>query len=164
VDSGRVLVADADLSTLDPDAWRRHLVWMSQRPYLFAGTVADNIRLGHPDASDESVRSAAGAALASDFLDATVGENGAGLSAGQRQRVALARAFLSDARIVLLDEPTANLDGESEAAVLEAVRRLARGRTVVVVAHRPALLALADRVVRMEAGRVVDAAGSAVTT
>jgi thiol reductant ABC exporter CydD subunit len=164
VDSGRVLVADADLSTLDPDAWRRHLVWMSQRPYLFAGTVADNIRLGHPDASDESVRSAARAALASDFLDATVGENGAGLSAGQRQRVALARAFLSDARIVLLDEPTANLDGESEAAVLEAVRRLARGRTVVVVAHRPALLALADRVVRMEAGRVVDAAGSAVTT
>jgi thiol reductant ABC exporter CydD subunit len=161
---GSVTVGGVDLSTLDPDAWRRHLVWMSQRPYLFAGTVADNIRLGHPDASDESVHSAARAALASDFLDATVGEGGAGLSAGQRQRVALARAFLSDARIVLLDEPTANLDGESEAAVLEAVRRLARGRTVVVVAHRPALLALADRVVRMEAGRVVDAAGSAVTT
>jgi thiol reductant ABC exporter CydD subunit len=156
-DAGRVLVGDVDLTTLDPDAWRRHVVWMSQRPYLFAGTVADNIRLGDPDASDESVRSAARAALASEFLGATVGEGGAGLSAGQRQRVALARAFLSDARIVLLDEPTANLDGESEAAVLEAVRRLARGRTVILVAHRPALLTLADRVVRMEAGRVVEA-------
>nr|WP_240947638.1 thiol reductant ABC exporter subunit CydD [Planosporangium mesophilum] len=155
-DSGRVCVGDADLADLDPDVWRRRVVWMSQRPYLFAGTVADNIRLGVPDASDSSVRTAARAALAEDFLDARVGDGGAGLSAGQRQRVALARAFLSDAPIVLLDEPTANLDGESEAAVLEAVRRLARGRTVVLVAHRPALLTLADRVVRMEAGRIVE--------
>jgi thiol reductant ABC exporter CydD subunit len=157
-DAGRVLVGGLDLPTLDPDAWRRHVVWMSQRPYLFAGTVADNIRLGRPDASSEAVSAAARAALASDFVDATVGESGAGLSAGQRQRVALARAFLSDAPFVLLDEPTANLDGESEAAVLEAVRRLAHGRTVLLVAHRPALLALADRVVRMEAGRVAEAA------
>jgi thiol reductant ABC exporter CydD subunit len=154
-DAGRVLVGGDELSTLDPDTWRRHVVWMSQRPYLFAGTVAENIRLGLPDASDEAVREAARAALASDFLAATVGEGGAGLSAGQRQRVALARAFLSKAQIVLLDEPTANLDGESEAAVLAGVRRLAHGRTVVLVAHRPALLALADRVVRMEAGRIV---------
>jgi ABC-type multidrug transport system fused ATPase/permease subunit len=131
---------------------------MSQRPYLFAGNVADNIRLGRPDAPDSSVQAAARAALADGLLDATVGEGGAGLSAGQRQRVALARAFLSDARLVLLDEPTANLDGESEAAVLDAVRRLAHGRTVVLVAHRPALLTLADRVVRMDAGRVVEAA------
>nr|WP_240940305.1 thiol reductant ABC exporter subunit CydD [Planosporangium flavigriseum] len=155
-DAGRVAVGSVDLSVLDPDAWRRHVVWMSQRPYLFPGTVADNIRLGCPDAPSEAVRSAAEAALASDFLDAGVGEGGAGLSAGQRQRVALARAFLSNAPVVLLDEPTANLDGESEAAVLEGVRRLARGRTVVLVAHRPALLTLADRVVRMEAGRVVE--------
>ncbi|HEV7896271.1 MAG TPA: thiol reductant ABC exporter subunit CydD [Planosporangium sp.] len=160
-DAGQVLVGGVDLSTLDPDTWRRQVVWMSQRPYLFAGTVADNIRLGRPDASDESVRDAARAALASGFLDATVGEAGVGLSAGQRQRVALARAFLSEAPVVLLDEPTANLDGESEAAVLEAVRRLARGRTVVLVAHRPALLTLADRVVGMEAGRISDPAGSA---
>ncbi|MGC9668963.1 thiol reductant ABC exporter subunit CydD [Planosporangium sp. 12N6] len=156
-DAGRVGVGGADLATLDPDAWRRHVVWMSQRPYLFAGTVADNIRLGAPDASSDAVRSAAEAALAAGFLDVTVGEGGAGLSAGQRQRVALARAFLSPAPVVLLDEPTANLDGESEAAVLEGVRRLSRDRTVVLVAHRPALLAIADRVVTMEAGRIVEA-------
>jgi thiol reductant ABC exporter CydD subunit len=156
--SGRVTVGGVDLADLDPDAWRRQVVWMSQRPYLFAGTVADNIRLGRPDAPDSSVQAAARAALADGLLDTTVGEGGAGLSAGQRQRVALARAFLSDARLVLLDEPTANLDGESEAAVLDAVRRLAHGRTVVLVAHRPALLTLADRVVRMDAGRVVEAA------
>nr|WP_240942503.1 thiol reductant ABC exporter subunit CydD [Planosporangium thailandense] len=156
-DAGRVIVGGVNVADLDPDAWRRHVVWMSQRPYLFAGTVADNIRLGTPDAPPDAVRSAAEAALAADFLDTRVGDGGAGLSAGQRQRVSLARAFLSEAPLVLLDEPTANLDGESEAAVLEAVRRLAAGRTVVLVAHRPALLALADRVVRMDAGRVVEA-------
>ncbi len=155
-DDGRVCVGGVDLATVDPDAWRRQVVWVSQRPHLFAGTVADNIRLGRPDASDEAVREAARLALASDFLDAVVGDGGAGLSAGQRQRVALARAFLSDAPVVLLDEPTANLDRGTEAAVLDAIRGLARGRTVVLVAHRPALLGVADRVVRMEHGRVVE--------
>jgi ABC-type multidrug transport system fused ATPase/permease subunit len=129
-------------------------VWVPQRPYLFAGTVADNIRLGRPYASDEEVLDAARAVRADGFVDAVIGDRGAGLSAGQRQRVALARAFLSTAPLVLLDEPTANLDGDNEAAVLDAVRRLARDRTVVVAAHRPALVALADRVVRLDAGRI----------
>jgi ATP-binding cassette subfamily C protein CydD len=157
-DSGRVTVGGVDLSRLDGGVWRRRVVWVPQRPYLFAGTVADNIRLGVPSASSSLIADAAARGRATGFLDRSVGEGGAGLSAGQRQRVALARAFLSvavyGAPLVLLDEPTANLDGDNERAVLAAIRELAHGRTVIVSAHRPALLALADRVVRMDAGHV----------
>jgi ATP-binding cassette, subfamily C, bacterial CydD len=159
-DAGRVTVGGADLSALDRRAWLDQVAWVPQRPYLFAGTVADNVRLGAPDASELAVADAAARAGAAGLLDRSVGEDGAGLSAGQRQRVALARAFLSAAPLVLLDEPTANLDGDNEAAVLAAVRELARDRTVVVAAHRPALLALADRVVELHAGRIVEAAGA----
>ncbi|GGQ00098.1 thiol reductant ABC exporter CydD subunit [Actinomadura coerulea] len=153
-DSGRVLVDWDDLADLAPDAWRERIAWVPQRPHLFAGTVAANIRLGRPDASDAEVREAARAANALGFVDAlpsgfdtTLGDRGAGLSAGQRQRIALARAFLRDAPLLLLDEPTSNLDTESEAAVLDAVQRLAESRTVILVAHRPALAAMADRTV-----------------
>ncbi|MEV5710971.1 thiol reductant ABC exporter subunit CydD [Actinoallomurus sp. NPDC052274] len=162
-DAGRVLLGGTDLADLDPDAWRSRIAWVPQRPYLFAGTVADNIRLGRPDASDDEVRRAARDAFAEEFVDALpegfatrLGERGTGLSAGQRQRIALARAFLRDAPLLLLDEPTSGLDAESEAAVIGAVRRLAAGRTVVLVAHRPALADLADRVVRV--GGVLEAA------
>ncbi|MEV0408288.1 thiol reductant ABC exporter subunit CydD [Actinoallomurus sp. NPDC050550] len=161
-DTGRVLVDGADLGEFDPDAWRSRAAWVPQRPYLFAGTVADNIRLGRPEASDEEVRRAARDAFAEEFIDAlpqgfatSLGERGTGLSAGQRRRIALARAFLRDAPLLLLDEPTAGLDTESEAAVVKAVRRLAAGRTVVLVAHRPALAALADRVVHVGAMEAV---------
>ncbi|MGI5418377.1 thiol reductant ABC exporter subunit CydD [Actinomadura luteofluorescens] len=153
-DSGRVLVDWDDLADLSPDAWRERIAWVPQRPHLFAGSVAANIRLGRPDASDAEVREAARAANALGFVDAlpsgfdtTLGDRGAGLSAGQRQRIALARAFLRDAPLLLLDEPTSNLDTESEAAVLDAVHRLAESRTVILVAHRPALAAMADRTV-----------------
>lgn len=156
-DAGRVLVDWDSLSGFDPDAWRARIAWVPQRPHLFAGTVAANIRLGRPDASDADVREAAAAANALEFVDAlparfdtVLGEGGHGLSAGQRQRVALARAFLRDAPLLLLDEPTSNLDASSEAAVIDAVRRLAVGRTVVLAAHRPTLTALADRVVHIE--------------
>ncbi|MFI1583173.1 thiol reductant ABC exporter subunit CydD [Embleya sp. NPDC020630] len=151
--SGRVTVGGVDLADLDPRAWRAHIAWVPQRPYLFAGTIGANVRLARPDASDAEVDRALADAGAADFvaraggLDAPLGEDGAGLSAGQRQRLALARAFLADRPILLLDEPTSNLDGDSEAAVVEAVGRLAVGRTVILVAHRPALLPLADRVV-----------------
>ncbi|GAA4338425.1 hypothetical protein GCM10023178_51690 [Actinomadura luteofluorescens] len=153
-DSGRVLVDWDDLADLSPDAWRERIAWVPQRPHLFAGSVAANIRLGRPDASDAELSEAARAAIALGFVDALpsgfdtpLGDRGAGLSAGQRQRIALARAFLRDAPLLLLDEPTSNLDTESEAAVLDAVHRLAESRTVILVAHRPALAAMADRTV-----------------
>ena len=160
-DSGRVLADWTDIAGLDPDAWRSQIAWVPQRPHLFAGTVAANIRLGRPDASDAEVRAAADAANALEFIEALplgfdtpLGERGVGLSAGQRQRIALARAFLRDAPLLLLDEPTSNLDLESEAAVIDAVRRLAASRTVVLVAHRPALTAVADRVIALEPAAV----------
>ncbi len=128
---------------------------------LFAGTIAANIRLGAPAASDEAgAREAARLAHAAAFVetlpdgyDTVLGDGGAGVSAGQRQRIALARAFLRDAPILLLDEPTSNLDGDAEDEVLDAIRRLAAGRTVLLVAHRPSLLAMADRVVELRPAR-----------
>ena len=160
-DRGTVRIGDVDLATIDADAWRRRIAWMPQRPHLFASSVADNIRLGTPGASGAEVERAAAAAglgelLARlpDGLNTVLGQDGAGLSAGERQRVALARAFIRDAPILLLDEPTANLDGHTEAEVVQAVHRLAAGRTVILVAHRPALLALADRVVDLAMSEV----------
>ncbi|ASQ95704.1 thiol reductant ABC exporter subunit CydD [Streptomyces sp. 11-1-2] len=155
-DEGRVLIGGRDLAALDPESWRRQIAWVPQRPYLFAGTIAENVRLARPDADDAAVRAALREADALRFVSALpdgiesrLGEMGAGLSAGQRQRIALARAFLADRPVLLLDEPTANLDGETEASVVEAVRRLAESRTVLLVVHRPALLPLADRVLRL---------------
>lgn len=153
---GRLLLGDTDLSTVDLDGWRRQIAWLPQHPFLFAGTVAENVRLARPDADDAAVREALRDAGALDFVTAlpegpatVLGEGGAGLSAGQRQRIAIARAFLADRPVLLLDEPTANLDGESESAVVEAVARLTAGRTVLMAVHRPALLAVADRVVEL---------------
>ncbi|MFD0168115.1 thiol reductant ABC exporter subunit CydD [Streptomyces decoyicus] len=153
---GRALVDGRDIASLSPESWRQRIAWVPQHPHLFAGTIAENVRLARPDADDAAVRTALGDAGALDFIDALpdgtatrLGESGAGLSAGQRQRLALARAFLADRPILLLDEPTANLDGATEEAVVAAVRRLAVGRTVLLVVHRPALLAVADRVVRL---------------
>ncbi|MEU1147489.1 thiol reductant ABC exporter subunit CydD [Streptomyces sp. NPDC005863] len=157
--SGRVTADGADLGALDPDAWCAQVAWVPQRAHLIAGSVADNIRLGRPDASEAEVREAARAASADLFVeelaegyDTLLGEHGAGLSAGQRQRIALARAFLKDAPVLLLDEPTAHLDPESEAAVTRATVALMCGRTAVVVAHRTSLLPHADRIVTVRAG------------
>ncbi|MBB4982440.1 ATP-binding cassette subfamily C protein CydCD [Streptomyces sp. SFB5A] len=153
-EGGSVRVGGVDLGSLDLEEWRSRIAWVPQRPYLFAGTVAENVRLARPDASDSAVREALRDAGADGFvaglprgIETVLGEDGAGLSAGQRQRLALARAFLADRPVLLLDEPTAALDGVTEAGVVEAVRRLAAGRTVLLVVHRPALLAVADRVV-----------------
>ncbi|MFC9393865.1 thiol reductant ABC exporter subunit CydD [Streptomyces sp. NPDC057027] len=153
-EGGSVRVGGVDLGALDLEEWRSRIAWVPQRPYFFAGTVAENVRLARPDASDSAVREALRDAGADGFvaglpqgIDTVLGEDGAGLSAGQRQRLALARAFLADRPLLLLDEPTAALDGVTEAGVVEAVRRLAAGRTVLLVVHRPALLAVADRVV-----------------
>ncbi|MCU7704603.1 thiol reductant ABC exporter subunit CydD [Streptomyces albidoflavus] len=154
---GRVTVGGTDLAEVDREQWHQRIAWVPQRPQLFAGTVAENVRLARPDASEVEVALALEQAGAREFVaglpagaETELGEDGAGLSAGQRQRVALARAFLADRPVLLLDEPTASLDGASEEAVVEAVRRLAVGRTVLLVVHRPALLAVADRVVRLD--------------
>ncbi|MFI0987868.1 thiol reductant ABC exporter subunit CydD [Streptomyces exfoliatus] len=166
-EGGSVRVGGVDLRSLDLEEWRARIAWVPQRPYLFAGTVAENVRLARPDATDEAVREALRDAGADGFvaglprgLDTALGEDGAGLSAGQRQRLALARAFLADRPLLLLDEPTAALDGETEAGVVDAVRRLAAGRTVLLVVHRPALLAVADRVVTLESDGAPQEAGT----
>jgi thiol reductant ABC exporter CydD subunit len=160
--SGSVNVGSVSLADLDPEVWRTQVAWVPQRPHLFARSIADNVRLGRPNATDEQLL----AAIADAGLQALVerlpaglntllGHDGAGLSTGERQRVALARAFVRDAPLLLLDEPTANLDGRTEESVLGAVRRLTAGRTVVLAAHRPSLLALADRVVHLTSALAV---------
>jgi ABC-type multidrug transport system fused ATPase/permease subunit len=154
--SGSVRVGGVDLADLDPEAWWSKLAWVPQRPHLFRASVAQNVSLGRRDASREEISAAISAAGLAEALhnladgpDTVLGDRGAGLSAGERQRVALARAFLRDAPLLLLDEPTASLDGHTERDVLQRLRRLARGRTVVLVAHRPALAAMADRVLEL---------------
>jgi len=158
--SGRVLVDGVDLADLDLAAWRRGLGWVPQRPHLFAASIAGNIALGVPDATRARIEDAARAAAAEEFIadlpggyDTMLGERGTGLSAGQRQRLALARAYLTGAPLMLLDEPSARLDLRSENALVQAAGRLLQDRTALIVAHRPALVALADRVVRIENGR-----------
>jgi ATP-binding cassette, subfamily C, bacterial CydD len=160
-DEGEVLVDGVPLARLDPDAWRARVAYVPERPWLLPGTVADNVRLGRPDATREEVERALDRAHARDVvarlpqgLDTPLGEDGARLSGGERLRIALARAFVKDAAVVVLDEPTSQLDAESEAEVLAALRELADGRTVVTVTHRFAPLALHDRVVRIEDGAI----------
>jgi ATP-binding cassette subfamily C protein CydD len=181
VDAGRVTVTGPGpvpdpvaLAVLPVDAWRRSIAWVPQRPYLFDASVADNVRLGVPDADDDAVAAAVALAEADDVVAALpdgyatrLGERGARLSAGQRQRIALARAFLrrrAGASLVLLDEPTAHLDPESAAAVRAGVARLLDGVTGIVVAHDAGWSDLADDVVRLEAGRAVPGRPVAVVT
>ncbi|PSQ62880.1 MAG: ABC transporter ATP-binding protein, partial [Bacteroidetes bacterium QH_1_61_8] len=150
--SGRVLVDGHDLSTVTRRSLRKQIASVSQEVQLFNTTIADNVRYGRLDASDEAVREAARAANAHGFIEdlpdgyaATVGERGVKLSGGQRQRVAIARALLRDARLLLLDEATSSLDSESEALVQEALDRLMEGRTTFIIAHRLSTVETADR-------------------
>jgi ABC-type multidrug transport system fused ATPase/permease subunit len=166
--SGRIVVAGRDLSAIDPAAWRRRIAFVPQRPTLFRGTVADNIRLGDPGADDERVRTAAELAGAHDFVcelpggyETLVGDGGRQVSAGQKRRLALARAFLRDAPLVLLDEPTADLDRLSAAAVVDAIELLQAGRTVLLVTHDVDIAATADRVVRLDGGHILEPAAEA---
>jgi thiol reductant ABC exporter CydD subunit len=154
--AGRVTVGGIDLAECRAELWRRQTAWVPQRPTIFRGTVADNIRLGNERAVESAVRDAAMLAGADRFIRSLpegyrtlVGDGGRALSAGERRRIALARAFLRDAPLVILDEPTADLDPISADVVAEAVERLCAGRTVLLIAHRPELVARADRVVAL---------------
>ena len=162
-ESGRILIDGVDLQTIPAEAWQAQIGWVSQTPYLFNTTIGENIRLGKPGASIDEVVHAAKNASAHEFIlnlpegYATIcGEHGLKLSGGQAQRIAIARAFLRDAPLLILDEPTANLDSETEAEIEVALTRLMVGRTALVVAHRLSTVVKADRIVVLEAGRVVE--------
>ncbi len=162
-DSGTVALDGHDLQTLTVESVRHAVAVVAQDVQLFGASLADNIRYGRPEATDAEVEAAARAAYAHDFIAAfpdgyatPVGERGVKLSGGQRQRVAIARALLKDAPVLVLDEATSALDSASEAAVQEALSVLMRGRTTVVVAHRLATVRDADRIVVLDAGRVVE--------
>jgi thiol reductant ABC exporter CydD subunit len=149
--AGRITVAGVDLRELDPTAWRRLLAWLPQRPRLDPGSVAHAIGLG---ASEKEVRAAAGAAGAAHLLERTVGEDGAGLSAGEVRRVALARALARRAPLLLLDEPTAHLDSASAARIAGAIEELPPRQSLLLATHDPGLAAVVDRVVELGAGRL----------
>jgi ABC-type multidrug transport system fused ATPase/permease subunit len=160
---GAILIDGQDISQVTKTSLRKHLAYVSQQPYLFEGTIRDNIRYGRPEASDTEVEEAAKLAYAHDFIlaqpqgyDTPVGENGVTLSGGQRQRLSIARALVRNAPILLLDEATSALDNESEAAVQKALDTAMNGRTVLVVAHRLSTVVKANKIVVMAEGRVIE--------
>lgn len=162
-DQGVITVDGVPLEHLPQRAWRERIAWVPQKPYLFHGTVAENVRLARPSAGPDEVVRAARLAHAHSFIEALpqgydtlLGERGARLSGGEAQRIALARAYLKDAPFLLLDEPTANLDPETEALIQEAMARLLEGRTALIIAHRLSTVYRADRIFVMDGGRVIE--------
>ncbi|HXQ52663.1 MAG TPA: ABC transporter ATP-binding protein [Stellaceae bacterium] len=160
---GTIRVGGCDIRELPIEALRRKVTLVPQDVYLFNGSVADNIRLGRPDASDAEIERAARLAQAHDFIAALpqgyatqCGERGTRLSGGQRQRIAIARAFLRDAPVLIMDEAVSNLDTESEEALRQAMHEVRRGRTVLIIAHRPSTIRSADRILMLEGGRIVE--------
>jgi thiol reductant ABC exporter CydD subunit len=162
-DAGVILVDGQPLDGQHPDEWRRRVAWVPQQPYLFHGTVIENLLIARPGASMAEVERALSKAHAGAFvrqlprgLDTPVGERGQRLSGGQAQRIALARAFLKDAPLLILDEPTAQLDPENEQAVRESMALLCAGRSVLLIAHRLTTVTDADRIAVLAEGRVVE--------
>ncbi|MDX6513714.1 MAG: ATP-binding cassette, subfamily bacterial, partial [Gaiellaceae bacterium] len=160
--TGAVRVDGVDLRGVELRSYRRQLGVVLQDPFLFAGTIADNVRFARPDATDEQVRDAA-AAVGVDRvagrlqggLEHVVREGGAGLSAGERQLISIARALLADPRILILDEATSNIDRPTEVLIERALDRLLRGRTSIIVAHRLATVRRADEILVVDHGRIV---------
>ncbi len=155
--------------SIPTDEWRKRIAWVSQKPYLFHDTIAANIRIADPSSSDQSVRAAARDANLDSFIeslpakyDTVIGEGGARLSGGQAQRLALARAFLKNAPLLILDEPTSNLDPEQESLLVNSLTRLISGRTVITIAHRINTVINADQIVLLDSGRIIES-GSHVT-
>jgi ATP-binding cassette subfamily C protein CydD len=162
-DAGGILVNGQPLAGQDPDQWRQRVAWVPQQPYLFHGTVLENLLIARPGASMAEVERALSKAHAGAFvrqlphgLDTAIGERGQRLSGGQAQRIALARAFLKDAPLLILDEPTAQLDPENEQAVRESMALLCAGRSVLLIAHRLTTVTDADRIAVLAEGRVIE--------
>ncbi len=160
--TGRITLGEQPLDQLDLATWRANIALVSQRPYLFHTTIAENIRLARADAPLSAVKQAAEQAHLHKFIetlpqayDTPIGEQGSRLSGGQQQRLALARAFLKDAPLLILDEATANLDPDHEALIQDSLRRLMRGRTVLMIAHRLNTVQQADQILVMQQGRIV---------
>ena len=163
-DRGRILLDGVDLRRIRLEDLRRQLSIVLQEPLLFTGTIADNIRYGRLEASDDEVVAAAQAANADEFIrrlpsgyQTILGERGARLSGGERQRISIARAFLKDAPILVLDEPTSSIDSRTEAIILDALDRLSEGRTTVTIAHRLSTVSRSHGILVMDRGRVVEA-------
>ena len=159
---GEIRIDGVPLPKMDRDAFRKYISLVPQDPVIFAASARENIRFGRPDATDAEVETASKAAAAHEFIsalpdgyDSYVGERGVMLSGGQKQRIAIARAILRNAPVLLLDEATSALDAESERAVQLAVDGLSQGRTTLIVAHRLATVKKADRIVVLEAGKIV---------
>jgi ABC-type multidrug transport system fused ATPase/permease subunit len=163
-ESGSIRIGDVDLRDLRDEARTRVISLVPQDVYLFHESVRDNLRLGDPDAPAEEILVAARAALADEFIlgelpdgfDTIVGERGARLSGGQRQRIGIARALLMDAPVLVLDEPVSHLDAESERFVAEAIKHARKGRTTILIAHRLSTIQLAQRVLVLDHGRLVE--------
>jgi ABC-type multidrug transport system fused ATPase/permease subunit len=162
-DCGSVSLDGVDLRALPQAELRRHVVMVTQENFLFSGTIADNIRFGRPEASDAQVRAAAAAVGADEFItalpdgyDTDVAKRGGRLSAGQRQLVAFARAFLAEPAVLILDEATSSLDIPSERLVQRALQTVLAGRTALIIAHRLSTVAIADRVLVVEQGRIIE--------
>jgi ATP-binding cassette subfamily B protein len=160
---GQILIDGQDIAHITKASLRQNIAYVSQQPYLFEGTIRDNIRYGRPDATDAEVEEAARLSYAHDFIlaqpqgyETPVGENGMSLSGGQRQRLSIARALVRNAPILLLDEATSALDTESESVVQKALDTAMSGRTVVVIAHRLSTVVKADKIIVMHEGQVVE--------
>jgi ATP-binding cassette subfamily B protein len=161
--AGRILLDGVDIRTADPAELRRRIRNVPQDPVIFGVSIADNIRYGRPEASDEEVHDAARRAAADDFIRALpegyatrAGERGVTLSGGQRQRIAIARAIVQDAPVLLLDEATSALDSENEVLVQTALEKVMSERTTLVIAHRLATVLNANRILVLDNGRVVE--------
>jgi ATP-binding cassette subfamily B protein len=161
--SGRITLDGIDLRNLHPKDLRRAIVMVTQEAYLFSGTVADNIALGKPDANLDEIRAAARAVGADAFIErlpdgyaTDVNKRGGRVSAGQRQLISFARAFLADPAVLILDEATASLDIPSERQIQDALQTLLADRTAIIIAHRLSTVAIADRVLVMENGQIIE--------